>query len=247
MDAQLRLQHAGGLGASADVPLRGGRLLRSAATTAAPATSAASAPAAPTTSSSPAASSPPPNTRAPAPAATRTKRRWPSSTCPKPRCGPPSAPRTIKGAVRRVGIILGGPGDRKADDGTLWLEYPSVGGVSPALNVQDRARQPAVVPPAFLAGQRQGNWVAASGAKGSDQRHREPGQAIPGRPQRKFTVRLHFMEPDGLRPGQRVFDVALQARQVVRTWTSSRTGGSAADAGQGIHGRDSGRRSWWCA
>ena len=34
-------------------------------------------------------------------------------------------------AVRRVGINLGAPGDRKADDGTLWLEYPSVGGSSP--------------------------------------------------------------------------------------------------------------------
>ena len=35
---------------------------------------------------------------------------------------------TVKGAVRRVGINFGAPGNRKADDGTLWLEYPSVGG-----------------------------------------------------------------------------------------------------------------------
>ncbi len=66
------------------------------ATTAAPATSAASARAAPTTSSSPAASSPRPTTRAPAPAPIRTSRPSPSSTCPKPRCGPSSAPRNSR-------------------------------------------------------------------------------------------------------------------------------------------------------
>ena len=33
--------------------------------------------------------------------------------------------------VLRLGINFGAPGDRKADDGTLWLDFPSVGGPSP--------------------------------------------------------------------------------------------------------------------
>ena len=37
--------------------------------------------------------------------------------------------------VRRVGINFGAPGDRRAPDGTLWLESPSVGGTSPAVTV----------------------------------------------------------------------------------------------------------------
>ncbi|MFC1717422.1 PQQ-binding-like beta-propeller repeat protein [Candidatus Poribacteria bacterium] len=37
--------------------------------------------------------------------------------------------------IRFVGINLGAPGDRKADDGTLWLEYPVVGGPSPEVPV----------------------------------------------------------------------------------------------------------------
>ena len=41
--------------------------------------------------------------------------------------------KEIKGPIQRVGILLGAPGDRKAEDGTLWLEAPSVGGVSPAV------------------------------------------------------------------------------------------------------------------
>jgi hypothetical protein len=40
-----------------------------------------------------------------------------------------------KQAVRRLGLNLGAPGDRKAEDGTLWLEYPSAGGASPAIDV----------------------------------------------------------------------------------------------------------------
>lgn len=36
----------------------------------------------------------------------------------------------------RVGINLGAPGDRRAPDGTLWLEYPEVGGPSPKLRVK---------------------------------------------------------------------------------------------------------------
>jgi len=33
--------------------------------------------------------------------------------------------------IRRIGINLGAPGDRMADNGTLWLDYPSLGGPSP--------------------------------------------------------------------------------------------------------------------
>ncbi len=33
--------------------------------------------------------------------------------------------------VKRLGINFGAPGDRRAEDGTLWLDFPSVGGPSP--------------------------------------------------------------------------------------------------------------------
>ncbi|MEE8576109.1 MAG: PAS domain-containing protein, partial [candidate division Zixibacteria bacterium] len=38
--------------------------------------------------------------------------------------------------IRSVGINLGAPGDHKADDGILWLEYPIVGGPSPEVLVK---------------------------------------------------------------------------------------------------------------
>jgi len=37
--------------------------------------------------------------------------------------------------IRTIGINLGAPGDRRADNGTLWLEYPRVGGPSPDVPV----------------------------------------------------------------------------------------------------------------
>src|SRR5262249_27431993 len=37
--------------------------------------------------------------------------------------------------IERVGINFGAPGDRRAEDGTMWLEYPGIGGDSPGLTV----------------------------------------------------------------------------------------------------------------
>ena len=72
------------------------------------------------------------------------------------------------GVVKQAGINFGAPGDRRADTGTLWLDYPSVGGESPdlavtivnknyrtfrhhALKINDSPSKPGL------------SWVAASG------------------------------------------------------------------------------------
>jgi outer membrane protein assembly factor BamB len=41
----------------------------------------------------------------------------------------------LHGKIERLGINLGAPGDRKTEDGTLWLDYPSVGGPTPEIVV----------------------------------------------------------------------------------------------------------------
>ena len=38
--------------------------------------------------------------------------------------------------LKRVGINFGAPGDRRSEDGTLWLDHPSVGGRSPGVKVE---------------------------------------------------------------------------------------------------------------
>ena len=125
------------------------------------------------------------------------------------------------GDIRRVGINFGAPGDRKAENGTLWLDYPSRGGPSPAVEVTTVPRQPiwfsrhssriekGVLP-----------WVEASGAKGikkisiklagSGRKENEAGA------ERRYTVRLHFAEPDGKAQGERVFDIAINGKGVLK-------------------------------
>jgi outer membrane protein assembly factor BamB len=70
--------------------------------------------------------------------------------------------------VRQAGLNFGAPGDRRAADGTLWLDVPSVGGTSPNLDVTldakaftyHRVHSSAVEGPAGL------EWVAASALEG---------------------------------------------------------------------------------
>jgi hypothetical protein len=122
--------------------------------------------------------------------------------------------RPVGGPVRRVGLLLGAPGNRRAEDGTLWLEYPRAGGPSPQLGVTCEPRTPTLfrVHSALVEGDGR-TWVVASGARGLRRLSvalsgDSPGSLSP----RRYTVRLHFREPDGLPAGQRRFDVLLQGR-----------------------------------
>jgi len=118
------------------------------------------------------------------------------------------------GPIKRVGINLGAPGDRVAADGTLWLEHPRAGSPSPYVPVT-------VVPepPEWFcrhSSRIEGGdypWVAASGAKGVTDVTIE--LAKDARAVRRYTVRLHFCEPDPIRRGQRMFSVALQGKRVL--------------------------------
>ncbi|MCP4593718.1 MAG: hypothetical protein GY842_23535, partial [bacterium] len=125
--------------------------------------------------------------------------------------------------LQRVGINFGAPGDRKADNGTLWLEYPPVGGTSPELDIALTPETPSWFRRHSLRLQR-GNlkWVEASGVQGL----RSIRVRVSGKPkdktdtakERSFTVRLHFSEPEGKQPGQRQFDVAIGDRAVLKNF-----------------------------
>jgi len=131
-----------------------------------------------------------------------------------------------KDAVRRVGINLGAPGSRKADDGTLWLEYPASGGPSPRLPITtlpekvDWFRRHS----SQVAGDDL-KWVGASGARGL--RSLTVSLAKDAIPERACTVRLHFLEPDDRLPGERRFDVSLQGKPVLRGFDVSREAGGS--------------------
>jgi hypothetical protein len=137
----------------------------------------------------------------------------------------------VKGVVRRVGINLGAPGSRKDENGTLWLEYPPSNSPSPNLPIMSVPEKPdcfrqhmSLVGPVSRTGPELSDvaaghpgegpkWLGASGARGLSQL--SITLATEPAPERHYTVRLHFLEPDAIGPGQRVFDVALQGETVL--------------------------------
>jgi outer membrane protein assembly factor BamB len=141
-----------------------------------------------------------------------------------------------KAAIRRIGVNFGAPGDRKAENGTLWLDYPSRGGKSPVVDVTIMPKKPTWFRK-HSALLRRGNlkWVEASGAKGiktisvrivSGKNKEARGSDNKGS-KGLYTVRLYFMEPKHIEPGQRVFDVALQGKIVLEDFDVIKETGSA--------------------
>ncbi|MCX6901566.1 MAG: PQQ-binding-like beta-propeller repeat protein [Verrucomicrobia bacterium] len=169
--------------------------------------------------------------------------------------------------IARIGINLGAAGDRIADDGTLWLEYPSAGGISPQLPVTItgdtrnifRRHASAVTgsgpawvvasglrdiesivitpqtqkapPPSAQKDDEEDDKAAAKGkTAAAPARPAEPAAApaaaIPPLPPARYTVRLYFMEPDDIAPGQRVFDVLLQGQPVLKNFDIVRAAGA---------------------
>jgi hypothetical protein len=150
--------------------------------------------------------------------------------------------------IERVGINFGAAGNRFDDAGTLWLEFPDVGGPSPDVPIHVESRNASLFrrhASAIAASENGLDWVAASGFEGTGtikvrlfvQPEEEPTGVVHGfehhsgkkELERKnwillkgrhespqaYTIRLHFAEPAGAKPGERVFDVFLQDQKVL--------------------------------
>ncbi|MBX7166189.1 MAG: PQQ-binding-like beta-propeller repeat protein [Pirellulales bacterium] len=127
-----------------------------------------------------------------------------------------SALKAPAGPIDRVGINFGAPGDRRDPQGSLWLDFPSVGGSSPDVPVEMTPPDARVF--RHHASQLSGaglKWVAASGVEGVRSIRIPLGRGGDKRPESSYTVRLYFAEPDDHRPGDRVFDVSLQGEKVL--------------------------------
>ncbi|MBM4019148.1 MAG: hypothetical protein FJ288_12615, partial [Planctomycetes bacterium] len=115
--------------------------------------------------------------------------------------------------LRKVGFNFGAPGDSLGPDGTLWL------------NVAPKEMAGVTVQPADVAwfchrASPADNWIAASCVAGATE------IAVPTRlakekkrPQplaSKYTVRLYFAEPEQAKPGERVFSISIQGKEVLK-------------------------------
>lgn len=157
--------------------------------------------------------------------------------------------------VLRAGINFGAPGNRRAPDGTLWLEHPaSSAGNSPRIGVEGPA-----IPATYyrrhssrvMDGGSGSSWIGASGMAGAGeiiitpslrrplplQNSKSTPAAAPPRqegllkvdfPPLPHTIRLYFSEPENLAPGSRRFDVRLQGKTVLKEFDIARE--ATADA-----------------
>ncbi|MDA7916055.1 PQQ-binding-like beta-propeller repeat protein [Verrucomicrobia bacterium] len=67
--------------------------------------------------------------------------------------------------IKRIGINLGAPGDRKTYGGTLWLEHPAIGGKSPAVSIETTGKDLRFFRHHTSRVKAEAeNWIAASGA-----------------------------------------------------------------------------------
>ena len=115
------------------------------------------------------------------------------------------APNTIQ----RIGINFGAPGDRMARSGTLWLDYPSVGGPSPQVDIEaTTSARFQYQHSTWIQSDETSPWVSASMAVGLER------FVIKDLCRGKYLVRLYFAEPDELRSKQRLQDIKLQDQLV---------------------------------
>ena len=122
----------------------------------------------------------------------------------------------IHGKIQRIGINLGAPGDRKTRDGTLWLDFPSVGGPSPEIDFTTEPAKPDYFYQHSLW-MKKGTgwpWVAASGAKGLR------SAKLSGLKNGRYTVKLVFSSPDS---AKHRFDVTVQDRALTNLQPPSMT------------------------
>ena len=115
-------------------------------------------------------------------------------------------------APGRIGINFGAPGDRRDAGGTLWTEYPSVGGPSDDAEVSVEPAKPEIVRvhSSTLGGEGL-KWVAASGVSGVK------SISIPVEGDGAYRIRLFFAEPEkDAKAGDRAMDVTLQGETVLQ-------------------------------
>jgi len=122
-------------------------------------------------------------------------------------------------AIRRVGLNFGAPGDRRTRDGTLWLDHPSVGGPSPAVDVRiEGDAKPYYRHSVWYRGGDGWPWVQASGIESAR------SVRVAGLVDAEFTVRLFFCASDD---SERRFDVAVDGATIASDFAPLERAGGA--------------------
>ena len=112
-----------------------------------------------------------------------------------------------KAARDRIGINFGAPGDRRSDEGTLFCEYPEVGGDSDSVKVKVEGQDVSYsrVHASLLSGDAPA-WIAASCVEGVS---RLSVDLPPELRNTRCRLRLYFAELEPEKRAERRFDVII--------------------------------------
>lgn len=134
-------------------------------------------------------------------------------------------------SIRRLGVNFGAPGARMTEAGTLWLEYPRVGGPAPRieLSLSPQATTPFYRHSLWMRGGVGWPWVTASGIEGLTD------LVVSGLSDEPMTVRLYFAEPVAAvelasaepEVEPRRFDIVLNGDVVLEDFEPARAAGGA--------------------
>lgn len=134
--------------------------------------------------------------------------------------------------VQHMALNFGAPGDRRDQQDKLWLGYPrpsSRAGIDLPLSLDHQFAKGgeffAVNEESHKIEGTQVPWIYTSGARGL------VSAELPligkGEKPETYTVRLYFTAPEGDKPGQRIFDVQLQGKTVLKSLDiTAKTGGT---------------------
>lgn len=117
--------------------------------------------------------------------------------------------------VQKLGLNLNAPGDRVSDNNVLWLDFPSVGGISPEIPVRlDTVNYFTIRKNAISVKSEKTPWVSAS-AIGGIRSMEITLSAEDLIPDATYRVNLYFSELENKKPGERVFNVEIQGSTVL--------------------------------
>lgn len=112
--------------------------------------------------------------------------------------------------VKQLGLNLNAPGDRISDNNTLWLDFPSVGGISPVIPVKmDTVNYFTIRKNGISIKSEKTPWVSASAIGGIrllEIKLSNEDNVL----ETSYTVKLYFCELENKKPGERVFNISIQ-------------------------------------
>ncbi len=117
--------------------------------------------------------------------------------------------------IKNLGINLNAPGDRVSSDNILWLNYPDTGKTSNVLEIKiDTMNYSEIRKEPFQIQSKLNPWITSSsigGIRSLELTLTKENDV----PETSYRINLYFSEPENKKPGERVFNVAIQNNKVL--------------------------------